>query len=95
MLTKKEAKTNSKMLLSVSSTLPKPQYDAIKRALELIVDSHNDAVDKIDRLETEINNTNDFIHGALVRNKEIREDLEEKNKKLAELAGLLPKARTY
>lgn len=95
MLTKKEAKTNSKMLLSVSSTLPKAQYEAIKRALKLIVGSHNDAVDKIDRLETEIHNTNDFIHGALVRNKEIRMDLEKSNKRLKELVGLLPKGQIY
>ncbi len=95
MLTKKEAKTNSKMLLSVSSTLPKSQYDAIKRALKLIVDSHNDAVDKIDRLETEIHNTNDFIYGMLVRNKESRMDLEKSNKRLKELIGLLPEAKIH
>ena len=95
MLTKKEAKTNSKMLLSISSSMSPPRYEAVKRALKLIVNSHNDAVDKINRLETEIHNTNDFIHGTLVRNKEIRMDLEESNKKLKELIGLLPKAKIY
>jgi hypothetical protein len=95
MLTKKEAKVESKLILSISSALQPPKYEAIKRALKLIVDSHNDAVDKIDRLETEIHNTNDFIHGMLVRNKEIRMDLEESNKKLKELVELLPKGQIY